>query len=579
MLIFKGLNMRRSLAFSAILAVSVLMGCSKKDEGTTSTPSAPGGDPILSSQLLTKLPDTTVAFAIFDLQGAGYLRLKRSPWASTLSFGGSAKKYLDQIASTPEGGALKEIKPILTSLEKIGLIGADGTVKIDTMIAQGVWYASLPSADQPDVGLFVSATSGINLKDKLPAIQAAFHDSGNEPKKETFSGAEGFSVNIPIPGKDGAPTKTPVYFAVSEQLMGVALSKSSVDALFGSAATKGYANLSSAPEFAKATGSITSSDPTVMMAYGSVSKALPMLIEMAKKNGQDKDMDVATFPIDSFVWKEFASETTITHKWNVAMNPKSETQTKVLAALENSTLPATAGMAPANSALVISFDGGILRRLDAALPDMVPAEEKAPLQPLLSLKGVTLAIRNNDAGSPFPDTLIYLDSEKPAETLESLKGAIEMGLGSAGMPKIPWQTKEISGTSSSFISTPLGAGLYLAQPVGTSTIVVTTSEKCVKDALAGLKGGASLASIAGEGSKKILAGGAGMALYYINFIELGSLIDGVKGNLAMFTGGSPEFDQYMNTAELKKFGTSSGAVGYHDKIISAGGVMEAVAAK
>lgn len=132
-----------------------------------------------------------------------------------------------------------------------------------------------------------------------------------------------------------------------------------------------------------------------------------------------------------------------------------------------------------------------------------------------------------------------------------------------GMPLSPWQDKEIAGAKSSFMSTPLGIGLYIAQPADSTSLLLASSERAVKDAIVAAKAGSSATGLA----QKHIDGTDGFLAYRINFGELSNLVDSVKGNLAMFMGGSGELDKQLSTEEMRKLGPQAGIVGFKDGVI------------
>jgi hypothetical protein len=53
---------------------------------------------------------------------------------------------------------------------------------------------------------------------------------------------------------------------------------------------------------------------------------------------------------------------------------------------------------------------------------------------------------------------------------------------------------------------------------------------------------------------------------YLNFVQLGNVLDSVKGTLAMVMGPTEELDNALDSSKLKKLGVGFGSLSYADGV-------------
>jgi hypothetical protein len=53
---------------------------------------------------------------------------------------------------------------------------------------------------------------------------------------------------------------------------------------------------------------------------------------------------------------------------------------------------------------------------------------------------------------------------------------------------------------------------------------------------------------------------------YLNFVQLGNVMDSVKGTLAMIMGPTDDIDKALDSAKLKKLGVGFGSLSYADGV-------------
>jgi hypothetical protein len=576
--------MSRRLTLSLFLVGSLAVSaCGKKDEATPqqgggATQAIPksGADRLASASLMKLIPSEAQAFVVWDLSGPAYQALRRTPWASEASLNNTIRKAVDQLKTAGKEQEGVAAQAVIGALEKLGIIPVPGQpIPPQPEIAQAAAYVVAKDANSaPEVALFVTGSGRSKLSEKLPVFEELLKSSGLKPVKETFEGGvAGFSATLPDTspvGDAGVQAPKSLYIAANDSALAIGLSKDVVLSAFKPATSDRSEALRNSAEFKRAVDSVNSTEEGVGLAYVSLSKLLPIIDQAAKNSGKSDgaEVDVAKLPVESLVWRQSVGDG-FTNRWGVTVNPKTEAQTKIFEALKGSTLPAVAAKIPGDVALMFALDARPLKKLEFLMNDVSDPQSKMFFEQASQLQGATVAIRNNDAGSPFPDLFLFVDSENPAPFAEMIKMGVGSAMGGMG-GGVPWKDMEVEGTKVSFMSTPLGVGLYLGQPAAGKTLVVASSQRSMKDALKALAGTGESITTRLQGSIKDQVGASqGFMTSYINFSEFANVVETVKNSLAMFAGGSTEeLDQFLNPAELRKYGVSAGGIGFADGVFS-----------
>jgi hypothetical protein len=577
--------MSRRVTLSLLLIGSLAVSaCGKKDEtapqqggGAAQVLPQSGADRLTSAALLKHVPSEAQAFVVWDLSGPKYQALRQTPWASEVSLTSTVRKAVDQMKASGKEQEGVAAQAILGVLEQLGIIPVAGQpLPAQPEIAQAVAYVLAKDSDSaPEVALFVTGSGRSKLTDKLPVFEELLKSNGVTPTAETFEGGyKGFSVAMPgLPGADGAAAAAPkaLYVAASDSALAIGLSKEIVLSAFKPAATDRSEALRNSAEFKRAVESVNSADEGVGLAYVSFSKLLPIIDQAAKKSGKTEvsDVDVAQLPFEALVWRQSVGDG-LTNRWAISVNPKTESQTKIFDALKGSSVPAVAAKLPGDVALMFSLDARPLKKLEFLMNEVSDPQSKMFFEQASQLQGATVAIRNNDSGSPFPDLFLFVDSENSAQFVDMVKMGFGAAMGGMGGGAMPWKDMDIEGTKVSFMSTPLGVGLYMGQPSSAKTLVVASSQRSMKDALKSLAGtGESITSRLQGSVKDQVATSQGFVASYINFNEFANVVESVKNSLAMFAGeNTQELDTFLNPAEIRKYGVSAGAISFANGIFS-----------
>lgn len=532
-------------------ALILLVGCSK-DKGQTSNRSA---NELLADSLLLKLPASTAGFAVFDLGGEGYKLLRASPYAKAAN----ARDIFDGIqAKLQAAGAGADVieisRKLFDACGKMGLIGADGTYTPEKVLRRTVFFAGPSTNDRLplDLGFFSQASAGVDLLQKFKVLRGAIQEAGLTTEQIAVAQGDGFSILLKELGLQ-------VYLMANSSVFGASLSQTTVEALLAKDNTSTLATLQNLPEYKRAAANLPQLTQPLMFAFASLNRLDTLLEKIASldesRQFKPKELPVEALAIQSSFAKEYV------HNVGVAVTPRTETQAKLLKALETSTLPSSASRLPTDTAFALALDPRFLKTVDSVMGDLKASSSPAVAEQIELVQGITVGLRNNTAGAPIPDVLMSIDSTNRESLTSALESSFTSLLSIVGQAT-SWQTKEIAGTPTRYFSTLIGAGVYMSAPKGSNTLMLGTSEGIIRDLSANNSGAqaslfASLpAAIKGNDSP------GRIALLYLNFMRIADVLDSIKSTLAMFTGGNSELNEILNAANIRSWGLATGSVSY-----------------
>jgi hypothetical protein len=549
------------LLATAVLLAAITAGCSKESSQQT----APKTSAILNTPLLSKLPNSTAGFAVFDLSGDGYKNLQKSPWSRAT---GGISSLESSIAGMRDNGADESqillAETALQALRKLGLVGADGTSTADKVISTSVVFVGPSTGDLPvEAGIFLSAAPSANMKEKLSVLKSVLSDAGLSVTEQQIAGQNGLRATPP----DGEAGEAALFAAASEKELGITLSKVSLEGLFAPHPTTTLETLKGLPEFKKAENAVKSNEAPISFSFLSLPRMMPLL-----ERAQDDEFNPKELPVESVALFVGYSQQYV-QQIAAPLAPKSETQRKILSAFEGAALPASSLKLPRDAAFSLSLNTTVLSKLEE-ISRSIEASGIGSAALVKHIRGITLGARANNTGSPFPDLLLAVDTDKPEELSTSLEQLLSLGLMAAGQ-QAQWQSKEIAGNKARYFSTIIGIGVYMTAPKNSQTILIGTSEKALSD----------MVTTAADTSKAIEGGlsntlktrvpASSLGLFYVNFPLVANVIDTVKGSLGMFTGGSSEIDQAFDSAYVSSLGSSLGDISYTDGVLKLQSAFEA----
>lgn len=568
---------------SALIALSIcaspFIGCSKKDDGATATQAgASGAAALVNDPLLSKLPTTTQLFYLLNASGDAYKRLIESPWAKSNSGLGSLQDAITQMsASGADPAQIAGLQVVFSTLQNLGLVSADGKSSLDQVCSKIAFFVGLADNKQEPLegGVYFAGAPGASLKSKLPILRQILADADMIVAEQKIAGVDGI-VARPAQQSEDAPQEIAIYLAATDSLMAISLTQSGAESLFSSANTDTIKRMSDTPEFKKATGALGITPNSIAFGYLDMKKLIPVVEKVAANNGTPEDdlKQIRELPVDGIAITQ-SYDTQIVSAIGIAVSSRSDTQAKLLTALEGASIPASLAKLPTDTAFAIGLDTRFVAKLNDFLAGISDSGDAVAVQQIKDLQGVTLGIRNGDGSSPLPDIYLVVNAANRDSLAATAEGLISKGLEGSGAPP-QWSSKEIDGTPTKFLMTMFGAGMYLSSPKASDALVIGSSERAVRDvlqALGGQKGGI-VDSL--QASLKDSLSASKLASMYFNAIQTASLIDSMKSTLAMFTGPSPELDQALNTERLKRFGLMTISVSYSNGLFLVESVVDGV---
>lgn len=552
-------------AIITVVAVTSLplTGCSKK-EGESPAPKSLSNQ-LLNDPLLKKLPQSTAGFLVLDFSGAGYQNFKVSPWGKEAHGLSAIKAGLDEMkehGATDEQTKLAETA--LDTAQKLGLVTADGQSQIDKVIARNVTLVeAFENKEMPfNFATFAEAASGVDLNERVPVLKKVVTDAGLKVTDKSFGAAKGFSAAV-NDDKDPAAPEITLNIAATKELLGISLNAATLDQLFSDKTTSTIDDIQALPEFKKAEASVRSSGEPLSFAFVSLKRLAPLL-DALNEDGADTAPSLAKdSPLSAIALAQGFSGQMVTLA-ALTVAPTTEQQKTVVTAFENSALPASAFKVPTDTAFSLSLDARILAKLESALGAASDPSTAMIVQQLKNVQGLTIGLRANDGSTPFPDLFLAVESNARDTVATSVESAVGMGMLASGQA-LQWQNKEIDGSPTKYFNTPLGLGAYVSSPKGSNTLLIATSERVIRDTLSSSVGKNSLDGAMPPTLRERMVPSTVGALY-LNFIQIGKVVDSVKGTLAMMLGASQELDEALNSEKLKRLGIGFGSLSYADGV-------------
>ena len=558
------------IAVTPILVALLLVGgCKGKDGGAGSA--AKTNKHLSGDSLLSKIPTSTAAFSVMDFGGEGYNLFIKSPYGG----GNNAKKSIDSmVEKVREAGAGDEIvsvmRRVLDSGVQLGLVAADGTYTVEKVVSRSVVFGGPASNAQlpVDAGLFLRAAPGAVMSDKLDILRKELSGTSLKIADDSIAGAtKSFTVAL-------EQVSAKVYFAASAELFGLALSKPTIEGLFASANTGAIEAIQASPEYKQATTPLAAPEKPLAFTFASLTRLRPLLDAVAKadESGEFKPGEI---PFDALALQTSFPKQYV-HNIGLAVAPKTDVQTKVFAALQDSALSPATTKLPADAAFSIALDTRFLGKLE---PMIKSIEESAPAgvtDQVKQLQSITLGLRNNAAGSPLPDIFMIMESAGRDQLQGFLQSSLGMAMSLAGQ-NASWQTKDIDGVQAKYFTTLIGAGVYMGAPTNSKAILIGSSDAVLKDMIATQSGKSAGVSASMPAQLKSQIASANIASFYFNFTKIADTLDSAKNTLAMFTGGNSELNDLLQSANIRAWGLAAGGISYTPGVLAINSSFEASA--
>lgn len=247
-----------------------------------------------------------------------------------------------------------------------------------------------------------------------------------------------------------------------------------------------------------------------------VASRLPSLQDSINKIGQ--------LPSRTFLAKgSFDAKNAVTMRLVTLLEKEHLQAAPIFKSLEDSTFPRALASIPSDAAIQL----GVHYPIEKALP-LIPLLENSPWAPLKSIRSLALAVVGLPTGSLAPELGVVVESNTPAELSKLIKATVAPFLQRGGLPVDSWQNKQVEGVPTSFILSPFGFGLFLAEPTG--ALVVGTTETGIARLIATHK---SASPEKAAESLMVSRGAHAPFAARVDAVQLAKMVRGLQGTLAM----------------------------------------------
>lgn len=532
-----------------------LIACSKKDEGGIS-PNA------VDSELLERLPTTTVGYVFSDSKSAAYGAFKSSQWYQ------STDAYLAKVSELSTD--VPAAKAILNALNSTALFKADS--KGEEPIIESVFFAAKPSgAGAPEVGVFAKTRKPLDAEKVLASIESALKNEGFSATRQKVGEVDVIAAEITatistatLPGNTQAEstsvTLKPIFVVLPDRF-GTVSSANLAERLIKpldqiAESDRGIRTLKAEPSYQRAMARAAEIRGQFILGFADVN-ALTTLVKANAPAGTPGVSDgvIDELPIETVSFCRSMNDGLSDYIWLGTKEGALDPELK--AALAKAGRHPAVKNSPPNPVGILSIDGTVLRAVRTSALKSLSPEERTQAEsisaPVDTIQGLSLIVRNAAGASPFPELTILLDSEDPAAlqaTLKQLVGGLAAG---GGLPVSAWQTKEIEGAKIDFMASPIGVGVFMGTVK--NILVISTADAAISDLL----GGKTAPEVEAALAKSVLNGvSAPLALFYTSGDRIAHFLESLQASMAMFTGGKSlvEPDDMKSIRSLGTIGTA-----------------------
>lgn len=610
---FRGTNKFALVFLCGALAAAGFGGCSKKEEkqSGTSALSTKAAEQVQEVKGLTaQIPENSIGYLSWDLTSPAYQKLKNSPYQ-----GRTGSSIETALASIEEKSALVRVLDKVFEIKKIAASG-QAPDSSQGVLSKGVGFLVPPPPGEmePTLGMIFESNAG-SLDAKAAALKDALKAEKIPVSDLALGDGQGFSfkidlgevenVNLPMGvggpaallGEQGsAPAGAPAanktvdcYFAWK----GTRGVLSSNERLAGTLVTERPAKapaITTTALFAKATSGLGQAADQLTTGYidlEEAERAVPIAgAALASAAGAEAGAAGTSgaaaapagpgeSPVRAVAWSILMTDSP-ENRANIVLNSANLKYKPWIAALSNSQSSSVAAALPSNPLLVLSLDGKTISSikglaLGTALESAGPEERKMVEQQLAFMNDIVrlgLAVRMGPLGQsliPAPDLLILAESSNPEGTKTQLLQIAATGMATSGLPAA-WQEKTVQGEPVKYMLTPFGLGVFVSSVK--NVVVISSTEAQLDGAIASIKSGkpAGAGGLTARASSAV-SGEPTIASMYLNFNEVGSMVETMGGMMQMYAPQGGENGQILDQAQiqnLKQMGTFVGSMSIAD---------------
>lgn len=445
--------------------------------------------PIMSSELLSRLPLSTFGFFIWrasllnPVEGSQNPPEYRSP--VTLSV---FERLLFLLA--PAGNYAERISSFVDIVRKTGLI--PGTLDDPSPVKNGVIFlATQREFAKVFLGILLVSDGQTNLQDKLAALESVLSSFDFSTNIESYGslGRNGFSVDLLPSAPESAPLKR-LYFAADKGLLAVSSSRAELSPLFGLRTGRPFMETLALNEgFAHLRDTVEKLTPLNRLGFLSFTPFIENSGGAARSTPSVTDANPASrFPIESIAVGTDMNTQRLS-SMVLALKPRSQEQERWIDALKAPGLEQPLSNTHVGSVWLARASGGLIQRGVQTVLNELPAERHAllteRLEPFLASSRLTLGMLA--AKPPSGVSHFYMLIERIAGKDSDITALREIFsvVGGTERENLQWKERVIDGVNTSVWGSQTGISFLLGAQK--NAIIAATSEEAFKAGASSLR--------------------------------------------------------------------------------------------
>ncbi len=554
--------MKRILYFALITSSCFyLAACGKscEEKATSNAPTIALGTSddtfTLESDLLTRVPDESFAFFVWQGAHPAYARLLDSPWSESSSL----------FSLLPSSQT--ELTQIIELLAAAGFDPRDPKV-MAKIFAEAVFFVYRGEKPEPEFGVVFKPEGQVPAA-ILTKIAEATKDTSYLTEEIVIAGDTGLSITVskgektsPVP-VGNKPEVDRKIFAIAQGDMGIiALSKKTIERVMEKEELRQPAIVKTA-EFQKLTKPLPGATDRFVTGY----------VDIASFYGSGED-GAETSPLRAL---SLSSSMTDAPQMDIFLLLNDNELAKAFVPTDDvSRGDAIRAVVPSNPLFFLDVDGAALKKVKSSLVSKYGATDTEVTSNLAFIDSISrfgLAAKVAPVGQsilPIPELLFLFDSSEPEAAISQLKELVSSGLKNTPMTAgLQWSEKDVGeGKTLNTIMSPLGFGIFLASK--DSLVFAASTEAAAKAVLGGTSVGAFEKSVPSK-VNSLFALGSTLSSFHVDFSELSSLLGNMGGVLAMYAPQDKNAQKMLapeNVASLKKMGLLSGSLRFENDLLA-----------
>jgi hypothetical protein len=321
-----------------------------------------------------------------------------------------------------------------------------------------------------------------------------------------------------------------VYFDLGQFKQALESKRDALEKLLGQTTSKKDSSCEGSDEACSASQDGTGTPATTT---DEIAEKLPSL--------QDAITQISDIPAQAIVFRGSVDESgALTFRATSLIDKSRPDAAALYDSLNESKIPGALRVLPANVALLLSAYVPVGKALE-----MFPMPKDSPYAALTSIQSVALALFEQTEGAYLPDLGIVIESTSAAALSEAIKVGLTPMIRDSGMPMGTWETKSIDGVNTTYVLSPFGIGLFLAE--SKDALLIGSSEAGVTKMITAQKTNTASASVA---PFQLTTESKAPLVARANAVQIGKILRGLYATLAAFgQGKSPLEMEHINAIE------------------------------